>query len=507
MVHVAGTLAEAVGYFKASNTDPGDDFGQSVALSADGNTLAVGARDESSNATGIDMDMGPGQDDDTAPYAGAVYVFERTGGTWSQQAYVKASNTDASDHFGFSVALSADGNTLVVGAPYEDSSATGVDTGMGPGQNNNFASNAGAVYVFERMGDTWSQDAYVKASNTGTDDFFGWDVALSADGNTLAVGAMCEGSGATGVDMGMGMGQNDNTAYCAGAVHVFERIGDSWSQQAYVKASNTDADDEFGWDVALSADGNTLAVGALYEDSSATGVDMGMGPGQNDDTASSSGAVYVFEQTGDTWSQQVYIKASNTGISDTFGLSVALSADGNTLAVGASNEDSSATGVDMGMGPGQDDKTSSAGAAYVFERTGGIWSQQAYIKASNTGTYDLFGSSVALSADGNTLAVGAHGEDSSATGVDTGMGPGQNDDSESNAGAVYVFERTGDIWSQHAYVKAPSPRGDDHFGATVALSDDATSLVVGANGENIFATGIGAEPRGFAFNAGAVYLY
>ncbi|MEB2349380.1 MAG: integrin, partial [Comamonadaceae bacterium] len=151
-------LGQAIGYFKASNTDADDHFGVSLALSADGSTLAVGAYIEDSNATGIDGD----QANNSAAYSGAVYIFTRSGSTWSQQAYVKASNTGAFDEFGVSLALSADGSTLAVGAYGEHSNATGIDGD----QANYSAANSGAVYVFTRSGSTWSQQAYVKASNT-----------------------------------------------------------------------------------------------------------------------------------------------------------------------------------------------------------------------------------------------------------------------------------------------------------------------------------------------------
>ena len=138
-VSVSPGILQAIGYFKASNTGASDQFGYSVALSGDGNTLAVGANFEASAATGIGGD----QTDNTASWAGAVYVFARVGTTWSQQAYVKASNPGANDYFGYSVALSADGNTLAVGAIFEDSAATGT----GGNQSDNTAENAGAVYL------------------------------------------------------------------------------------------------------------------------------------------------------------------------------------------------------------------------------------------------------------------------------------------------------------------------------------------------------------------------
>jgi len=344
-VFVSGSLVEAVGYVKASSTDGQDAFGYSVALSADGNTLAVGAYREYSNATGIGGD----QTDNSASGSGAVYVFTRNGSTWSQQAYVKASNTNGRDLFGHSVALSADGNTLAVGSIFEDSNATGI----GGDQTDNSASESGAVYVFTRNVSTWSQQAYVKASNTDGGDAFGYSVALSADGNTLAVGATDEDSNATGI----GGDQADNSEIRSGAVYVFTRSGSTWSQQAYVKASNTYGG-VFGHSVALSADGNTLAVGAWGESSNATGI----GGDQTDSSASLSGAVYVFTRNGSTWSQQAYVKASNTDEFDRFAI-VALSGDGNTLAVGAWGESSNATGI----GGDQTDKSASeSGAVYLY---------------------------------------------------------------------------------------------------------------------------------------------
>lgn len=205
---VSGTLGQAVGYAKASNTGAGDLFGWSVALSRDGTTLAVGAPLESSSATGINGN----QNDEGADLAGAVYVFARGGTSWSQQAYVKASNTGSGDTFGISVALADDGNTLAVGARAEDSNATGI----GGNQGDDSASNAGAAYVFARSGSACSQQAYLKASNTGAGDQLGWSSALSANGNVLAVAAIREASAATGI----GSDQADDGAATSGAAYV-----------------------------------------------------------------------------------------------------------------------------------------------------------------------------------------------------------------------------------------------------------------------------------------------
>ena len=486
-VFVNSSIVDAIGYFKASNAGAGDYFGRALSLSADGNTLAVGAYREGSSAIGIGGD----QADNFANSSGAVYVFTRDSSTvWAQQAYMKASNTDAHDLFGAALSLSADGNTLAVGAYSEDSNATGI----GGDQSDAMASASGAVYVFIRSGATWTQQAYVKASNAEANDWFGSALSLSADGDTLAVGAYFEGSNATGV----GGNQADNTARTSGAVYVFTRSGAVWTQQAYVKASNTEEKDWFGSALSLSADGNTLAVGAHLEDSNATGVDGS----ETNNAAGDSGAVYVFTRSGAVWTQQAYIKASNTEALDYFGYALSLSADGNTLAVGAYREGSNATGV---AGNQRDSTASASGAVYVFTRdTGNIWIQQVYIKASNTGAYDYFGIALSLSADGNALAVGAYLEDSNATGI----GGDQPNNSASSSGAVYMFTRdTGNTWIQQAYVKASNAEEGDFFGTALSLSGDGNALAVGAY-EDSNATGIGGDQfNNSAGDSGAVYLY
>jgi hypothetical protein len=466
----ASGISAQQAYIKASNTDADDRFGFSVALSGDGNTLAVGAPAESSDATGIDGN----QSSNAASQSGAVYVLVRSGATWVQQAYVKASNTDAVDAFGHSVALSSDGNTLAVGAPLEDSDATGIN---GDQSNSLARDNFGAVYVFTRSGSTWVQQAYVKASIATRE--FGWSVSLSGDGNTLAVGVPFEDSG---------------TPASAGAAYVFTRSGATWTQQSRLVASNTDAFDEFGSSVALSGDGNTLAVGAPLEDSDATGIN---GDQRNSLSAVNSGAAYVFTRSGSTWTQQAYVKASQEDSDGIFGSSVALNGDGNTLAVGAPGNPSVASGP---TGPGR---------VYVFTRSGADWTQEAFVQDSNAFIHffapDGFGSSVALSGDGNVLAVGASAELSSSTGINGT--PSSN--FAPNAGAAFVFIRSGTSWTQQTYVKASNTErlGGDAFGL-VALSSDGSTLAVGAALESSDATGIDGDQSSNADTfAGAVYIF
>jgi FG-GAP repeat len=428
----------------------------------------------------------------------------------SQTAYLKASNTEASDHFGCGgvlqghtgqgVAISADGMTLAVGAPHEASGSSGINGN----QRDNAVFDAGAVYVYLRSGTRWAQQAYVKPSNPQTNAAFGHGVALSADGNTMAVSAYWESSNAKGINGN----QKDESIPQAGAVYIFRRRGSMWTQDAYIKASNTGeagtADvfgegDQFGFSLALSADGNTLAVGALTEDSAATGINGN----QADNSAQSAGAVYVFARAGASWSQEAYVKPNNIRAGDMFGYAVSLNADGNVLAVGSFDEDGSTRQIN---GP-PDNKSNGAGAAYVFVRSGAMWSQQAYIKASNGEPQDSFGVHVALNDDGTTLLVGSLDEDCKATGVNA---PGCDNDQRDDLsmGAAYVFVRNGTSWSQQAFLKSSNTGPNDWFGSRVALSGDGNTAAIGASLEDSAAKGINGQQNDESANeSGAVYLF
>jgi hypothetical protein len=415
-------------YLKASNPRGSAEFGHAVALSADGNTLAVSAYWEPSNAKGIDGD----QKDESIPQAGAVYVFTRRGSAWTQQAYVKASNTGEAgtaesfgegDQFGFSLALSADGNTIAVGALTEDGAAPGINGN----QADNSAMSAGAVYLFTRSGTAWSQQAYLKSANIDAGDLFGISVALTADGNMLAVGAFDEDGSARGVN-----GMPDNRANGSGAAYVFTRSGTAWSQQAYIKASNGEPQDSFGVHLALNEDGTTLLVGSLDEDCTATGPTASTACGSDWKEDLSMGAAYVFVRSGTTWSQQAFLKASNTSPNDWFGSRVAVSGDGNLAVVAASLEDGAAKGINGR----QDARTAGeAGAMYIFRRIGTAWTQMAYVKGANTEAFDEFGSSIAIDRAGTTLVASARGED----GGGRGAAGNPADNSVDEAGAAYVF--------------------------------------------------------------------
>jgi hypothetical protein len=493
-------------YIKASNPHAGDHFGNggtllgdSVALSGDGNTLAVGAPNEGSGAAGVN-----GNQNDTSVYsAGAVYVYTRRNSTspWSQQAYVKASTPGIDAEFGHVVVLSADGNTMGVSAYFEASNAKGINGD----QKDTSIPQAGAIYVFTRRGTTWSQQAYIKASNTGEagtegnfgdGDQFGFSLSISDDGNTLAAGANAEDSKATGINGD----QTDNSMQSSGAVYVYVRSGTTWTQQAYVKPANTTGNVQFGYAVALSADGNTMAASAFDEAGGSRAIN-----GPYDHSRNGTGAVYMFTRRGGTWEQQAYLKASNGENGDSMGVSVSISDDGNTVATGSLDEDCLATGVNPPQPCDNDQKDdTSAGAAYVFVRSGTTWTQQAFIKPSNTGKEDWFGSRLQISGDGNTLASAAQLEDGNAKGINGN----QVDETAEEAGAVYFFTRTGTTWSQRAYVKSSNDEAFDEFGSSVALSRDGRTMAAGARGEDSGAKGIdGNQADNSVKEAGAVYIF
>ena len=415
--------------------------------------------------------------------------------TWAQEAYVKAANNDPSDEFGSSVALS--GDTLAVGVNLEDSDETTITNGTTASDDDSNVSS-GAVYVYKRTGTSWAQEAYVKAANNGANDNFGYSVALSGD--TLAVGSHLEDSNETTITNSTSTSSDDSSSN-SGAVYVYKRTGTSWAQEAYVKAANNDSGDRFGWYVAL--DGDTLAVGSPFEFSNQTTITNGT-TASSDDSIEWSGAVYVYKRTGTSWAQEAYVKAANNDWYDKFGYSVAL--DGDTLAVGASEEDSNQTTITNGTTASSNKDNPSSGAVYVYKRTGTSWAQEAYVKAANNDHSDQFGSSVALS--GDTLAVGVNLEDSNETTITNGT-TASSDDNSTNSGAVYVYKRTGTSWAQEAYVKAANNGADDYFGYSVALDGD--TLAVGAykedSNQTTITNGTTASSDDSITNSGAVYVY
>jgi hypothetical protein len=324
--------------------------------------------------------------------AGAAWVFSQSGGMWTQQGSKQVGAGAVGAAFqGHSVALSADGSTAMVG-----------------GSANN--SNAGAAWVFSLGGNV----KLPLGSGAAGTAFQGTSVALSADGNTAIVG-----------------GDGDNSG--AGAVWVFIQSGGVWTQQgSKLFGSGAVGVAEQGWSVALSADGNTAIVGGLGDNSNA-------------------GAAWVFTRSGGVWTQQGPKLVGSGAVGTTWrGISVALSADGNTAIVGGPLDNSS------------------AGAAWVFTRSGGVWTQQGP-KLVGSGAVNPAnqGFSVALSADGNIAIIGGGGDNS-------------------NAGATWVFSRSGGgVWTQQGPKLVGSGAvGGAGQGGSVALSADGTIAIVGGYFDN-----------------------
>lgn len=549
LTFTATEMIKAIGYVKASNTESGDFFGWSVALSADGTTLAVGSPSEDSKAIGVNGE----QADNDSTNAGAVYVFIKENGVWKQQAYLKASNTEQpnlnsrrvlpNDRFGYKVALADDGNTLAVSALLEDSPSFGINCNQNNYEDTNYGSsdasssadpsddlilarelNVGAVYLFSRTGSDWSQNAYVKPifstihafnpkANGGPVDLrFGETMALSGDGKTLAVGTTSDFMAKSGV------------------------INISTS------SSDTISSDSACWEFYPSSTSSNSSISSSSSSSSSS-----LSTTSSYNGGSGSGAVYLFRLKETGWDEEAHVKASNAEASDAFGTSIALSTDGNTMAVGAIGDDSNAQGVngdqssntcyyfnnlDYVIEPECKEAGRHAvrgvinnGAAYVFKRAENLWTQEAYLKPSSTFITTLFGMSVDLSGDGNTLAIGTPGDASNATTIN---GDTTQHIDYANSGAAYIFNKSGSTWQQEAVIK-PSTltkhsgvalvdtnggtysiqiNDGGQFGGVVSLSQDGSTLAVGSLRESSNAKGInGDEGDTSAVRSGAVFVF
>ncbi|MDX1959315.1 MAG: FG-GAP repeat protein [Leptospiraceae bacterium] len=425
---------------------------------------------------------------------------------WINEAYLKAPNGEANDIFGTAVAIS--GDTIVVGARLEASNQTTITNGITSAGNG--ANNSGAAYVFRRTGTTWTNEAYLKAPNAELNDYFGSLLSLSISGDTIVVGVSQEDSVQTTITNGTLVQGNDaGTNKNSGAAYVFRRTGTTWINEAYLKAPNAGTtDDFFGTSVSISED--TIVAGATGEDSNQTTITNGS-TASSDNSASNSGAAYVFRRSGTIWTNEAYLKAPNAGSSDFFGTSVSIS--GDTIVVGAINEDSNQTTITNGTTGSSDNLAFNPGAIYVFRRTGTIWANEAYIKAPNAEGVnpngDNFGTVVSIS--GDTIVVGAPSEDSLQTTITNGTLVQANDGGSVNAGAVYVFRRTGNIWANEAYLKASNAEAADSFGTSISISGD--TIVVGATGEDSNQTTITngtliqASDQSLNTNQGAAYVF
>ncbi|WP_419811588.1 hypothetical protein [Bacterioplanoides sp.] len=463
------SYSEVITYIKASNPDTLDRFGNKIALSADGNTLAVSSITEQSNAKGINGD----QNDNSINNAGAVYVFSRGNSGWQQDAYIKASNTDEWDVFGYSIALNSDGSMLVVGAPQEDSGSTQVNGD----QEDNSRSRIGAAYVFKQTNKVWEQQAYLKPSQLppiGHRLEFGKAVSINSAGDQIAVGSIW---GRTGSITG-------------GVVHVFEYENNSWIETHTLSASNTDSSDQFGTSVKMSDDGKTIAIGAPYESSS--------GQNPSDNLLRESGAVYIFNKSNSTWNQTAYLKADHPIKDSLFGSNISLSGDGTTLSVGVPDESST------GENNPSSTSLSRSGAVYIFKSLNNTWDQIQLLKSENKEQLDVFGMSVSLNQNGDILAVGAPGEG----GGDSGFNGDQSSNSIDSSGAAYIFSYQNERFIQKTYIKSKKAITETGIGSQISISADGETMAVGVPFDDSRASGINGNPEERENrNSGAVLIY
>ena len=463
-----GTTFTEVGILTGSNAnDLNDSFGISVATSADGNIIVVGASsDETSGAN-----------------TGVVYVFNRQGNNFNEVGILTGSYAnDSIDTFGSSVACSADGKHIIAGAPFDELPGSPASSGLvyvfdqnvnttsllrstdekniiiesnltvkgdikGTADNadrsifSSFADYAShsetsnGSYNLVGIGSTYSEVGILTGTYAShADDFFGQSIACSADGNTIVVGA-----------------NRDNlpgSASYSGVVYVFDRVGTTFTEVGILTGTYADDSfDNFGDSVACSADGNTIVVGANRDEL----------PGSGD----ASGVVYVFDRVGNDFNEVGILTGTYAShADDEFGDSVACSADGNTIVVGAHDDNIP-------------DNANDSGVVYVFDRVGNDFNEVGIL----TGTYashadDEFGDSVACSADGNTIVVGANGDEL----------PGY----AGSSGVVYVFDRVGTTFTEVGILTGSNANNiGDSFGSSVATSADGNTIVVSAPADNI----------------------
>lgn len=347
---------------------------------------------------GNTMVVGARFDSTTASQAGAAYVYVLNNGTWTQQAVLLANDGAVADKFGYSVAISE--NTIVVGA-YNDDTAF---------------SNGGSAYVFVRNGTTWSFQQKLTPSDGAADDEFGNAVAVGGD--TVVVGSHFANI----------PGTSD-----AGSAYIFQRTGTIWAQTQKL-ASTAGPFGVFGnyFGESVATSGGKIVIGATGDNTPET----------------AAGAVYVFaESGGGSYILQQKLTISNGTNGDIFGNSVAM--EGNTLVAGA-REDTPIVGQPA------------YGAAYVYEFNGSTWVSQGKLTASDGAAFDRFGWSVAVS--NGVIAVGAREDDTVAGGPD--------------AGSAYIFTRNGTTWTEQQKLAPSDTFNGDRFGSGVALSFG--NLVVGA---------------------------
>ncbi|HEY0939676.1 MAG TPA: hypothetical protein VGE08_06230 [Steroidobacter sp.] len=350
----------------------------------------------------------------------------------SEYEYHEPTNQSRNQQFGSQVSLSGDGRTMAVSDVWYFGGSEWPWYG------------SGAVYVYRLVSNTWRLEAKLEPPAARGYDFFGTDVALDIDGDTLAVGAQYEGYEAPSQDPG------------PGSVFVYKRRNGTWSQEARLRASRPQDNASFGRVVEISASGDVIAVGAPYEAIDVDGI-----------TQADAGAVYVFAKRAAEWTEQQALTAPNPQANDWFGWGVRLSEDGRTLAILAAEQNYDTEDFDTGGWSGRNN------TLYVFERRHRSWAQAAELEGTQDATH--FGGSMYtgenqtegfdLSADGRILAVASP----------IALAP------DSGVGMVQIYRRHGQHWAAAETTLTPTLPQRRSFGVRITLSADGRSLVAFAD--------------------------
>ncbi|WEL16429.1 Beta-propeller repeat containing protein [Halorhabdus sp. SVX81] len=391
----------------APDGDSQDFFGFSLDIANDGQTLLVGSyRDSNPNGE----------------MAGGAYVFRRNKESWYRETKLTANDGDEHDRFGYSVSLSSDGETAIVGT-IADEDPNGTE--------------AGAAYIYEKESREWHQRNKLSAPDGEAFDQFSRSLLLNPNGDTAYVGSPF---------------REDSNGNTAGAIYEYSRESEGWKLVSRLVPENKHSIGSFGYAMDVSNGGERLfASGKIVPDT-----------GGKTDTA----AVNVFEKSGGEWVRQATLTASDRDRNDFFGETVTVSEDGQTVLVGASND--------------ENPNGEHGGSVYLFENQDGEWHQAQKLTPADTGQRERFGLSLAMTSDPEAILIGAPGESS-----DTG-----------EQSRICVFKRDEGHWQQDRVISAPENDPTDHFGTRVTVSEETGIAAVSA-----------PEADGNKESTGAVYVF
>jgi hypothetical protein len=380
-----------------SQADTGDRFGKTVSIDASGSIMAVGAPAGFIGSDG----------------AGAVHIFEQIGESWVLQQKLLPDDSSPEDFFSSSVALSPDGNYLVVGN-YSDDTACPADLDC----------NSGAAYVFARIDNSWVQQQKLVASDLAADSVFGLSVAISEGGNYIIIGAPRGGA---------------LTPTGTGVAYIFRWNGTSWVEQKKIHSNTGSTNNLFSWSVSMNSNADVLAIGDPDDNSACLGA-----------SDCNAGAVSIFVKDGLDWVQQGLFTGSD---SNALG-KVAVSLDGNYIVAGANFI------------------WSGSGYAQIYKRNNGNWSLQDTLTSSDGDSGSWYANSLSINGDGSRIVVGA---------IYADVLGGEE-------GAAYLYQRSGDSWAETEKIVASDAAYNDEFGVAVALNSKGDKVVIGAQNKDSFET-------------------